>query len=104
MPTNERFVSATHQDGWSVDNRGYIHGGFETPVFMAAKRQHNSALTENKRANKRIERENDELNLLKQKLMGDPNHPLYNKRVQYVQPVAMYGDPGFNTPKKESNA
>lgn len=102
MPHNERSVTATGPDGWSVDTRGYIHGGFETPIFLKVKQRHNSMVTETKRVNKHREKENDELNLLRQKLMGDPNHPLYNKKVQYIQPVATYGDPGFNIPQKES--
>jgi hypothetical protein len=31
--------------GWSVDNRGYIHGGFGTPVFEETKRKYNTART-----------------------------------------------------------
>lgn len=31
--------------GWAVDNRGYIHGGFDTPVFEKSKQRHNSRLT-----------------------------------------------------------
>jgi len=31
--------------GWAVDNRGYIHGGFDTPVFAKTKQKHNSRLT-----------------------------------------------------------
>lgn len=31
--------------GWKVDDRGYIHGGFDTPIFIRAKHKHNSRLT-----------------------------------------------------------
>lgn len=31
--------------GWKVDHRGYIHGGFDTPVFGVVKQKHNSRLT-----------------------------------------------------------
>ena len=31
--------------GWAVDNRGYIHGGFDTPIFEKSKQKHNSRLT-----------------------------------------------------------
>lgn len=31
--------------GWKVDHRGYIHGGFDTPIFGVVKQKHNSRLT-----------------------------------------------------------
>ncbi len=31
--------------GWQVDRRGYIHGGFDTPIFGRVKQKHNSRLT-----------------------------------------------------------
>lgn len=87
MANTNRFVSATPLDGWSVDNRGYIHGGFETPEFLKVKRQHNSRLTENKRRSQEDEAlealrsklrnrptEEESLRLLREKLMGQPNH------------------------------
>lgn len=37
-------IAETHVD-WSVDNRGYIHGGFDTPIFGQVKQKHNSRLT-----------------------------------------------------------
>lgn len=30
---------------WSVDPRGYIHGGFDTPIFGKVKHDHNSRIT-----------------------------------------------------------
>jgi len=48
---NQRSVSATGPDGWSVDNRGYIHGGFDdTPVFLQTKQRFNSMKTASKYA------------------------------------------------------
>lgn len=107
MPTNERFVSATAPEGWSVDSRGYIHGGFETPEFLKVKRMHNSRLTENKREIQALEAlreklrnrptEEESQRILREKIMGS--------EPRYIQPVAVYGDPGFNHPtKKDSNA
>jgi len=84
MPKNERFVSETAPAGWSVDTRGYIHGGFETPEFLKVKRMHNSRLTENKREIQALEAlrnklrnrptEEESFRLLREKLMGQPNH------------------------------
>lgn len=38
-------ASAPRPDDWYVDNRGYIHGGNDTPIFAKAKHAHNSRLT-----------------------------------------------------------
>lgn len=38
-------VTVDPRVGWSVDNRGYIHGGFDTPLFEKTKQRHNSRLT-----------------------------------------------------------
>ena len=38
-------VTVDPRVGWSVDNRGYIHGGFDTPIFEQSKTKHNSRLT-----------------------------------------------------------
>ena len=38
-------ATAPRPDDWFVDNRGYIHGGFDTPVFAQAKQKHNARLT-----------------------------------------------------------
>lgn len=93
MPTNERFVSATPQ-GWSVDSRGYIHGGFDTPVFLEAKRRFNSSKTRRKRDSKPV-------TIIRAVTMIDPD----GTKRKYVQPFATYGDPGFNRPAtKDSNA
>lgn len=40
-----KSAPSTPRSGWSVDNRGYIHGGQDTPVFSRAKQKHNSRLT-----------------------------------------------------------
>jgi hypothetical protein len=41
--------TAPDREGWSVDARGYIHGGEGTPVFKMVKHAHNSAKTREKR-------------------------------------------------------
>lgn len=77
--TNQRSVSATAQDGWSVNPRGYISGGSEdTPVFLEVKQKFNADRTRRMRESK--------------------TSPDAKKR-KYVQPVAVFGDPGFNKPK-----
>jgi hypothetical protein len=40
--------------GWTVDNRGYIHGGFDTPVFEKVKQKHNSAKTRKRDIEKQL--------------------------------------------------
>jgi hypothetical protein len=70
---------------WSVDNRGYIHGGFDTPIFGKVKHNHNSRLTRRKNKIKKSSQ--------------------YGR--QLIQPVAVFGNPGFNRPEshpiKENN-
>jgi hypothetical protein len=41
-------ATETPRAGWSVDNRGYIHGGFDTPIFGIVKQKHNAARTRQK--------------------------------------------------------
>ena len=41
--------------GWKVDDRGYIHGGFDTPIFGQVKQKHNSRVTANKHKRRREE-------------------------------------------------
>lgn len=40
--------------GWKVDNRGYIHGGFDTPIFGVVKHKHNSRLTRRRNQKKKF--------------------------------------------------
>ena len=39
--------------GWKVDHRGYIHGGFDTPIFGVVKQKHNSRLTRRRNQSKK---------------------------------------------------
>lgn len=39
--------------GWKVDHRGYIHGGFDTPIFGRVKQKHNSRLTSRRNKTKK---------------------------------------------------
>lgn len=79
MGSKTRSVSVTGQDGWSLDNRGYIHGGSEeTPIFQELKYRHNTLVTKQRR---------------KDKISPVVSTP------RYIQPVAVFGDPGFNRPK-----
>lgn len=43
--TNANSATVDPNVGWKVDNRGYIHGGFDTPIFGSVKQKHNSRLT-----------------------------------------------------------
>lgn len=52
--TNASSATVERPVDWSVDNRGYIHGGFDTPVFGKVKQKHNSRLTRRKRENQRL--------------------------------------------------
>ena len=38
-------VTVDPRVGWALDNRGYIHGGVDTPLFAKVKHAHNSRLT-----------------------------------------------------------
>ena len=44
--TESASATATLRDDFSVDDRGYIHGGFDTPIFLQAKKNHNAMLTQ----------------------------------------------------------
>lgn len=50
---NASSVTVDPNVGWSVDHRGYIHGGFDTPVFQASKQKHNSRLTSRRNKGKK---------------------------------------------------
>lgn len=39
---------ALYSAEWYMDNAGYIHGGFDSPIFLKAKKKHNTRLTANK--------------------------------------------------------
>lgn len=91
------------KDGWSINNRGYIQGGFDTPIFLKAKQRFNSIRTQNRVREKREKKEkllNAAIPLLVKAQIQAQNH--------YIQPVAIFGDPGFNRPTphpiKEQNA
>lgn len=36
------------RDGWGVNERGYIQGGFDTPIFLQAKQRFNRLRTDKK--------------------------------------------------------
>lgn len=72
-------VIETPRDDWSIDGKGYIHGGFDTPIFLQAKRKHNSQLTYRKQKIKI------------KKYLAEPR--------KYIQPVVTFDDPGFNRPE-----
>ncbi len=42
---NQSSATVDPRVDWYVDHRGYIHGGFDTPLFERAKQRHNSRLT-----------------------------------------------------------
>lgn len=51
--SNASSDTAERPVDWSVDNRGYIHGGFDTPIFSKTKQKHNSRLTSRRNKIKR---------------------------------------------------
>lgn len=55
---NESSGTEAPLDDWSVDSRGYIHGGFDTPIFQIAKKNHNSRLTNRRNKIKSTLRDN----------------------------------------------
>lgn len=42
---NQSSATVDPRVDWYVDHRGYIHGGFDTPLFAKVKQKHNSRLT-----------------------------------------------------------
>ena len=83
--SNASSATAEAPAGWSVNPRGYISGGSEdTPVFLDVKKKFNAARTRQRNKIKRSSR----YGLPSE---NDPRH--------YFQPVAIFGDPGFNKPE-----
>lgn len=80
-------VTEIPRDGFSVDNRGYIHGGFDTPIFLEVKREHNSRITIARSEQKR------------KKYIKSSTYGLKPEDPRYIQAYARFGDPGFNRPQ-----
>ena len=91
---------------WSVNPRGYISGGSEdTPVFLEVKKKFNAARTRLKNKNKKSlaygivpADEIQRLSFSEIQSRVDKYWKTHDFQ-QYVQPVAIFGDPGFNKPE-----
>lgn len=57
------IASEPVQDGWSMDKRGYIQGGYDTPIFLKAKRIFNSRKTFLKTIDKNIKQSQKAMNV-----------------------------------------
>ena len=55
--TESSSATEVARDGWSVNDRGYIQGGFDTPIVLQAKQRFNSQRTERRHQEKRKEHE-----------------------------------------------
>jgi hypothetical protein len=42
---------------WAMNDKGYVCGGFDTPIFEAAKKEHNRKITKRKHARKNTNQE-----------------------------------------------
>lgn len=54
MSDQEKSDTETPHDGWGVNDRGYIQGGFDTPIFLQAKQRFNSDKTDRKYKEKKL--------------------------------------------------